>query len=174
MPEKNLVHERPSETCDTLTLLHSLEAFRKHLLKNLRQGRRQLDILTRELDPRLYNDELICESISNLARNHPKASIRLLIKNPKSVIQSRHRLIELHKRLSSKIQCRMTNTEPKDEARAYAIIDGTQVLLQHSDGDYDGFCNTDAKPEARALLEEFNWLWERQSNVIDELRTLSL
>ena len=174
MPDRDLVHERPSETSDTLTLLHSLEAFRKHLLKSLKQGHRQLDILTKELDPRLYDDELICQSISTLARHHPKACIRLLIKKPKPATQSRHRLIELHKRLSSKIQCRMTKTELKNEARAYAIIDSTQVVLQHNDGDYDGFCNTDAKPEARALLEEFNWLWERQSDVIAELRTLSL
>ncbi len=174
MSDNTRLQERPSETCDTLTLLHGLEAFHKHLLNSLKQGRRQLDILTKELDPHLYGDELICESISALARNHPKASIRLLVKNPQPATQSRHRLIELHKRLSSKIQCRTTKTELKNEDRSYIIIDSTQVVLQHNDGDYDGFCNTDAKPEARALLEEFNWLWDRQSDVIAELRTLTL
>ncbi len=174
MPNNDLATERPSETCDTLTLLHGSEAFRKHLLACLSSGHRQLDILTNDLDPQLYDHELICKSISALARNHPKALVRILIKQPKLATQSRHRLIELHKRLSSKIHCRRARTEPKDEARSYIVIDGKQVILQHSDGDYDGFSNTEAKPEARALLEEFNWLWERQSDVIVELRTLSL
>ncbi len=166
--------ERTSESCDTLTLLHGPEAFVKHLQNALQNTRRDIDILTNDLDRQLFSHQAVCERLSQVARGHRQAKIRVLIKQPLSAIQGRHRFVALQQRLTSKIEFKALKHEPENNARAYMVFDQRQVLLQHHDGDYDGFCNTDAPHEARSLLEEFNWLWSRQSHAIAELTSFSL
>ena len=166
--------EQASEVCDSLTLLRGPQAFIKHLTSNLKATSRKVDILTRDLDRLLYSDEDVCSAISQVARAHPQAHIRVLIKDPRPAMDQHHRLIALQQRLTSKITMRQLKVSPENESRGYAVCDAKRILLQHSDGEYDGFCNTDARPEAQALLEEFDLLWDRQSNVIEELKDLRL
>ncbi len=166
--------ERASENCETLTLLHGPEAFLKHLERCLQSTRRQVDILSEDLDRELFSNETICDLLSLAARAHRQAKIRVLIKQPLAAIKSRHRFVALQQRLPSKIEFKELKYELENNTRAYIVVDQRKVLLQHHDGVYDGFCNTDAPQEARTLLEEFDWLWARQSHAIVELRNLSL
>lgn len=166
--------EQPSSVCDSLTLLRGPSAFTKHLCSNLAETSRKVDILTLDLDRLLYGDESVCNAISKVARGHAQSHIRILVKNPRPALENHHRLIALQQRLTSKIEIRQLAITPENESRGYSVCDNRSILLQHNDGEYDGFCNTDARPEAQALLEEFDQLWDRQSNVIEELKDLRL
>lgn len=166
--------EQASDVCDSLTLLNGPKAFVKHLINNLNATSRKVDILTQSLDRLLYGEETVCSAISKIARAHPQAHIRILIKDTRPAIEQHHRLIALQQRLTSKITIRQLKISPENESRGYVVCDSRSILLQHNDGEYDGFCNTNARPEAQALLEEFDLLWERQSNAIEELKDLRL
>ena len=173
-PKITDMREIPSAVCETLTLIQGPLAFEKHLHKILATAERRLHILSKDLDPTLFSNEKTCSLISALARRHPSIEIKLLVKEPKALIGHRHRLAALHQRLPSKIELRHLLTEPNKADMGYVIVDGRQLLLQHGDGEYDGFCNTDAAAESRSLLDEFNELWGRQSGEIKELRPLSI
>ncbi|MBU3070488.1 hypothetical protein KOI40_11690 [Aestuariicella sp. G3-2] len=166
--------EIPSQSCDTLTLLHGPEAFAKYLHRMLAGGRRYVDILSQQLDPILFADSEVCSALSALVRAHRQAEVRILVKDPKPLFGRHHALLALQKRLTSKIKIRKLNIQPQNENQGYVIVDQRQLLLQHHDGEFDGFSNTDAAPESKALLEEFNLLWQLQSSEIAELRPLSL
>lgn len=166
--------EFSSEHCDTLTLLHGPAAFIKHLHNMLASGRRYVDILSGQLDPRLFADAQVCEQLSRFAREHRYAEIRILIKDPSALLGKRHGLVVLQGRLSSKIKIRHLKAAPENDNQGYVIVDQRQLLLQHHEGEFDGFCNTDAAPRAKSLLEEFNLLWQRQADEIAELRPLAL
>ncbi|NIB41183.1 hypothetical protein HBA55_16385 [Pseudomaricurvus alkylphenolicus] len=166
--------ETPSEVCPTLFLLHGPETFRSRLESLLNSAERSLDILSEHLDPHLFSNEAICSAISALARRHRLAEIRVMVKNPRQLVGYNHQLVRLQQRLPSRIQLRHLTTAPQDNDRCYVIADGRQLLLQHKDGDYEGFYNSDAAPEAQALLEEYHELWDRQTIDIPELRRLSL
>ncbi|GAB3107308.1 hypothetical protein G8770_06940 [Aestuariicella hydrocarbonica] len=180
-PENTTPHTRqsssreiPSENCETLTLLQGPEAFAKHLQQMLTQGRRHVEILTQQLDPLLFANADVCAALSGLARAHRQAEVRILIKDPKPLFGRHHPLLALQKRLTSKVNIRRLTTPPHSEHQGYVIVDQRQLLLQHQEGEFQGFCNTDAAPEAKSLLEEFNTLWLRHAEEIVELRPLSL
>ncbi|WP_439136279.1 hypothetical protein [Pseudomaricurvus sp.] len=166
--------EIPSEVCDSLTLLHGPEAFAKHLQQMLASGRRYVDILSQQLDHSLFANRAVCDALSALVRAHRQAEVRILVKDPKPLFGKHHALLALQKRLTSKIKIRQLKIEPQNENQGFVIVDQRQLLLQHHDGEFDGFSNTNAAPEAKALLEEFTLLWQRQSAEIAELRPLSL
>lgn len=168
------VTERTSENCETLTLLHGPEAFSKHLHLCLQNKPRHIDILSEHLDRQLFANDAVRNLLSTAARSHRQSRIRVLIKEPLSALQGRHHFVALQQRLTSKIEFRALKYEPENNTRAYVVVDQHKVLLQHHDGTYDGFCNSAAPLEARTLLEEFDWLWTRQSHAIEELRRLSL
>lgn len=163
-----------SEHCATLTLLRGPAAFARHLQQILANGRRFVDILSTQLDPPLFADPDVCAQLSRLAREHRQAEIRVLVREPSALLGKRHALVALQSRLTSKIKIRHLKIAPEDKAQGYVIVDQRQLLLQHRDGEFDGFCNTDTAPNAQALLEEFNQLWQRQAEEIPELRTLPL
>lgn len=163
-----------SEHSDTLTLLRGPAAFARHLQQMLASGRRFVEILSAQLDPQLFADPEVCAELSRLAREHRHAEIRIMVREPAALLGKRHALVALQRRLTSKIKIRHLKAAAEDEARGYVIVDRRQLLLQHRDGDYDGFCNTDAAPKANALLTEFNQLWQQQAEEIPELRPLSL
>ena len=166
--------ETPSEVSASLTLLHGIEAFSRHLQQILANGARRVHILATRLDPLLFSCEEVCDLLSAIARRHRQAEIFILVRDTRDLAGSGHKLIELHRRLPSKVHLRKITTENDADNRAFVIVDGAQLLYQHSDGDFEGFCDTQAGPEAQALLEEFRELWSRQSEDIKDVRQLSL
>ncbi len=166
--------ERKSDNCETLTLLSGVTAFSKHLQLCAEQTLRTIDILSEDLDKQLFSNDRICDMFSKVARAHRQSRVRILVKKPLQLVQSYHQLVTLQQKLSSKIEIRALNGAPENHNRCYVIFDACSLLLQHEDGQYDGFCNTQAKLEARALLEEYELLWGRHSNAIEELRSLRL
>lgn len=174
MSNRQIHRETPSQSCETLTLLQGPKAFEKYLQLILKASHRRLHILSKNLDPFLFADEKTCNLISRLARRHPQIEIKIMVKETQLLIGQHHKLVSLYQRLPSKIALRKLLEEPNNVNQSYVIVDGRQLLLQHNDGDYDGFCNIDDAPQAKSLLEEFHHLWETQTAEITELRPLSL
>ncbi len=157
-----------------LHLLDSLEDFQVHLYELLSSSRLYLAVLTSDLDSQLFGQENIIEAMSRLARNHPQASIRILLKNEKHLVTGRHPLRLLHRRIPSKIAIRKLTTEPDDDAIGYVIGDRERLLVKNDDAIYSGFMNYAARPEAKHYLEQFDYLWGRHSDAIADLREISL
>lgn len=165
---------RPSESCNTLTLLESQEDYRDYFATLFRSTRKDCAILCDKLDPFIFNDAAIVNGISDLVRQHPKAGVRVLTKNTRDIGKIRLQFLELSRRLTSKISIRKLKTEPQSKQMDYAIGDRELLLVRHNTDDYQGFYNISAKPEAQKLLEEFDYLWERQSADIPDLMTLRI
>ncbi len=157
-----------------LHILHTLEDFQTHLLTVLESARQRLAILTNELDPLLFNRPEVSHEMSRLARSHPQAEIRMLIKNTRPMVVQSHCLLQLYRRLPSKIGLRQLSFEPKNTEMAYVIADRNVVLMQNDQAAYEGFVNYKAKPEAKHFLDEFDYLWSNHSREDPQLRQLSL
>lgn len=166
--------QQGAEKVQTRAIIEGIDAFSEHLAQAISTGRRTLDILTAQVDPLLFGRRDICELISALARSNRHAEVRILVKDVKPTLANHHPLIALHQKLISKIAIRQLMVNPNNQHQAYIVIDQKQLLLQHHDGEYVGFYDSQAAPQAQALLEEFNELWRRQSSDILELRNLSL
>ncbi len=166
--------EIPSEADNNLIILSGLDAFTKHSIQLVEQANRHVYILSQHLDFPLYDNPDFESALSTLARNDRNAEVRILVKNIRPLLERNHSLLELARRLPSKIKVRRLLIEPENDERAYLIGDRSLLLYKHDDSEYSGFANYDAGPEVLKIMEEFDYLWQRQSAEDAELRILSL
>ncbi len=164
---------RISETSDTLILLDSLEDFVEHVDKLIQAGRRDVKILSRTLEPALYDRDIFVKSLSCLARSHPQARVEILLKNTKSLAENGHKIVRLAQRLPSKINIRRLTIEPEDDAMAFMIVDKDKLLFKNDESSMQGFANLEAGPEVKHLMDTWERLWQN-SEADPQLRPLSL
>jgi hypothetical protein len=150
-----------SKASKELWLLKNVDDFREHSLKILSATRRQVFVLSKNLDANIYGQASFLEQLSNLARSGQQAEIKFLVKDFKPAIDAYHPLIKLSQRLSSKIQLKKLTQEPENNDMGFMISDLRGLLYQNDETIYQGFANYNAAPEIKGLKEEFNYLWER-------------
>jgi hypothetical protein len=149
-----------SPTSADLWLLEGITDFREHALKLCQTARRDIIILSQDLDTQLYEDKAFINFVSQLARSSRNAQIKLLIKNTKPAIASGHQLIRLAQRLSSKIFVRKLVIEPDNKDMGFMCCDTNGLLYKNDDGIYKGFANYHALREVKQLREQFNYIWQ--------------
>ena len=96
----------------------------------------------------------------------------ILVDDAKAIAEVAHPLLELVRRMPSKIQMRRL---PDDNAqgRNFMVVDDAAVWVQPDPQAYVGWLNLNDRVEARRLSEEFQDLYERSTDD-PELRLLSL
>ncbi|GAB1265230.1 DUF7931 domain-containing protein [Aurantivibrio infirmus] len=164
--------ETVSPTDDNLILLDGLDSYSKHANKILGDARREIVILSNKLDFSLYDQSSIAEHITQVIRNDRNAKVKILIKDIRPLVERGHQLLNLARRLSSKVKLRKLLIEPENDSHAYLIADNSRLLYQHDDEEHVGFVNYKARPEAKKLLREFTYLWEQHSDEDPSLRSL--
>jgi len=150
----------PSQSVKDLWLLDGLEDFREHSLKALGFARRQVLILTQNLDPEVFAQEDFVDALSVLARSSRHVSIRILIRDTQLAKDIFHPLVKLAQRLSSTIEIRKISQEPDNNEREFICCDSEWLVYKNDFQTYRGFVNYAAHQEVKRLQEEFTYLWE--------------
>lgn len=162
-----------SSASPDLFLLDSPTDFQEFSLKLVQQSRRQIAILSRNLDTFIYGNEDFIDAISQFVRSSRHAQLQLLVKDTKALVESGHQLVRLHQRLPSKIQLRKLTQEPDNTEMAFMLCDTNALLYKNDDSVYQGFANFDAAVEVKRLRETFDYVWQYGESE-PELRILHL
>lgn len=125
-----------------------------------RQCRRRLEIVSRSLDPRVYDSAELAEAVKQLAIGHRNARIRLLVADPEPLIHDGHRLLDLAGRLPSFIELRVLAVEDRDFNEAFLIADGSGYVHRSQAERYEGTANFNHRSKARELARRFDALWD--------------
>ena len=128
-------------------------------LQMLQQTRRDVAILSRHMDGRLYDTSEFIHALSQLAVQHPRCRIRLLLKDAEPLIKYGHRLIELSRRLSSMIGIRTIHPHYREYNEAYMVFDERSIIKRRYADRYEGIANFNDPIQARELLTLFNEIW---------------
>ncbi len=166
--------EHASETDTNLTLIDELDDFSRHSLQVVESSRREVLLLSKTLDPAIYDNEPFYQSILDLARRDRNVQVRILVKDIQPVVEHGHRILNLARRLSSKIEIRKLLIKPEKDSITYLIGDRKHLLYMHEDQVYNGFVNYDAAQESKSLADEFTYLWDKHSVLDPALRTMLL
>ena len=126
----------------------------------LAQTRRSVDIVSRDLDPRLYDDDGCLDALRKIAIGHRKARIRILAQDLDTPVRRDHRLIELARRLSSFMEIRRLSDDYKDYNEAYLIADRTGVVHRSQADRFEAWASYHQPLRARELLKTFEDAWE--------------
>jgi len=149
-----------STTHPELFLLDNMQDFKTHALKLAEESRRTIVILSRHLDPEIYNSTEFSDAISRFVRSSPNAQVQILVKNTKHLVESGHKLVKLHQRISSKILLRKLTVEPDDSEMGFMLCDTNALLYKNDDSVYRGFANYAATVEVKRFREQFDYVWQ--------------
>ena len=140
--------------------LAALGDCQKALVNLCRDTKKDLEIFSHRLDLALYDQAQIERAISELARAHRFAQIRILVSDTQTLVEYGHRLVRLAIRLPSKIQIRKATEPPETKAAGFCLGDMRKLLYLVSEDDYQGFYGNEAGPQVQSLHEAFVRAWE--------------
>lgn len=135
--------------------------------------RRTLYLYSQHLDSSLFDNSDVIAGLSAFVRAAPPNQLKVLIHSSDLAVARGHRLVELARRLESKIEIRLVPKDMASEDRTFLCWDNAGYWLQPDYSNYSGQTN-DADPVlASRLAGEFERTWQR--SISDpELRLLGL
>ncbi len=143
------------------------------LLRCLEMPRRRLAIYSQALDHALYDQPPVVEALSRFARSSPSAAVRVLIAESSLIVARGHRLVELARRLDSRIEIRKIAEELPPGEVSFVTWDHQGTFFMPDYRDYSVLVNLRDPVQARRLLEQFDYFWARSAPDPD-LRVLKL
>lgn len=140
-------------------LCHSVEEQAELARSLLIQAERQVDILTHEFAPQVYDNEACFEAFEDFALRSRHSRVRVLVLSPRTVASKGHRILELGKRLNSYFQFRCPSERYQYLSQSFLVVDGIGVLYQPYQDSYRAHGNFCDAANARSLLALFNEIW---------------
>ncbi|WP_101757068.1 GNAT family N-acetyltransferase [Oceanicoccus sp. KOV_DT_Chl] len=132
-------------------------------LQLIQQCSKYLRILSYDLDPKTFDTDAMADCISALARKSRYSEIRILIVDSHNISRRGHRLLNLHRRLSSNILLRRTNAAPHDIKNNLIIADLYAMISQSIKEPEKCWGNYNNKPVTNNHIVWFDDLWQRAS-----------
>ena len=139
----------------------------------LRWPRRMIRIYSQELDHTLFDRTDVVETLSEFVRRGSPTHLHVLIHANSAVVSRGHRLIELARRLDSKIEIRSVPAELAEDRHSCVISDEQGYFLLPDHTELQALANPYDPVQASRLAERFDYLWDR-SEIDPELRVLRL
>lgn len=123
------------------------------------QSKRCIDIISRDMDPAVYDQKEFIEALRRLALRGQRVKIRILIFDVNGMIRRGHRIIELASQLSSFIELRKPANEFKDYNEGLLIADNIGYIQRKNYDRYEGKLNFYDKRQAKFFLQGFEDMW---------------
>lgn len=131
------------------------------LLRSLgAQAGQRIQIYDHHLLHDLYDDPVLADQLSAVARRHRMTEVQILIHDDRPLVERRHRLVELMHRLPSSISLKLVNTSYPSEDTAFTLVDDQGVLYRHEARNMSGFGRFSAAARVRVLRESFQRMWD--------------
>lgn len=125
------------------------------------QTRFRLDIVSRDLDPSIFDNEDYCEAVKQLATRSAKSKIRILIQSSDHIIKHGHCLIQLSRRLSSYIDIRLQGEDYGEFNEAWLLADNCGWIRRPLSGGFTAECHFDSPREVLERSKQFSLMWDK-------------
>ncbi len=126
----------------------------------LKQAELHLDILSRDFDPDIYDNQEFFDVIEDLALLSRHSRIRILLHNTRKVAQRGHLIFYLGKRLGSLIQFRCIAEIHMHIPDTFMLVDGIGVMHRPHSDTLAATVSFQDRPKTKKLLQLFNKIWE--------------
>lgn len=136
-------------------------------------ARRSLVLLSRDLEPQIYDDERFLAEVRRIATSGRYARVRVLVQDSARATREGHRLVELARRLSSFVEIRKPHPDHRNVIESFLVADERALLHRKEADRFEGYADLDAPADARRLLRVFDEIWGR-ATPDPELRRLGL
>jgi hypothetical protein len=124
------------------------------------QCRRSLDIVSRHLDPELYDNEAFSEALKRCALNNHRVQIRIFIIDARPLLSRGHRVLELANRLPSSVVPRAPARQHKNFNEAYLIADKIGYIQRQFSDRFEAQVDFFDRRLATSLAARFELMWQ--------------
>lgn len=125
------------------------------------QSRRTLDIISRTLDPVIYDTPDFVEAVRQLVLKSRHTKVRLLVHEPAQIMKRGHRLVDLGMQLTSFIEMRIPDNEHADFNESLLIADAVGYIHRQNGERYEAKLNFSDGRASRILSKIFDEMWEK-------------
>lgn len=139
----------------------------------VQSARLDITLFSQGLDRRTYSSEDFVAPLQSFLLSHQRARLRVLVHTPALAMRTGHRLVELGRRLSSRIEFRELLPERKLIRKEFLIADESSLLIRESDDQLEARYYPHAPLIARDQRREFDSWWQ-ESIPAAEFRDLKL
>lgn len=144
------------------------------LVATLATGKRSACLFSERLEPALYGSPEFEQALRELALTHDRARIRVLVRHADRVlVDGDHRLVNLGRRMPSRIQVLQADEVAREDEREFLVVDNQALVLRTNAGRPDAIARDDDPGLARQTQRVFDRYWE-QGLPAPELARLSL
>jgi predicted GNAT family N-acyltransferase len=137
------------------------------------QASRTIRIYSQELDHMLFDRPDLISTLSEFVRHGAPARLQVLVHSSGSMVSRGHGLLDLARRLDSKIRIRRVPVELASDRHSCVLADERGYWLMPDHLDYHALSNRFDPVQATRLAERFDYLWNR-SETDPELRILRI
>lgn len=159
MDADELNRRRLGETAGEILLTDS-DGCRLVSAHMLAQARRDCCLLTRDLDRTLYDQSPFLDALKELALRGRTSQIRILLQDHEPAVQRGHRLLELARRLTSKIEIRRPGVDWLHFPESFLLIDDSGYVHRELSTRYEASADYHAPLTVRHLRKQFDAIWE--------------
>lgn len=129
----------------------------------VRQARREVYIVSYDLDASVFSTREFVEALSAFVRNGSRAHAHILLQTPDKAVKQGHRLVPLAQRLSSSIRIHHPAQEHSNMIETFMVVDGIGYFRRPVADRYEGVASFKSPVVARDLRELFLTMWERST-----------
>ncbi|MFT7458213.1 MAG: hypothetical protein ACI909_000886 [Planctomycetota bacterium] len=137
------------------------------------QSRRSICIISRELDPHVYNLPDFVEAVKKTLLANRRANVRIIVFEGQTIARRGHLLLNLADKLPSYIEFRKPGIEYNSFNESVFIADNTGFIYRNSAERFEGNINFSDRRKSKTLMDVFEEMWNR-SAPDPNLRGLSL
>lgn len=152
---------------DTVLRLDGPDQFARATLAVVGQARRELRIVSPDLEPERFNNADFASAITRLARRSRWSDIRILIADPAVAVRWGHKLVALSQRLPTTVRIRQLDDEDQRTREAWLLADDICLLRRDDPEVLQGSLVARAIPHGERAARQFAEWWERSHEVAD-------
>ncbi len=130
------------------------------IVKLTTSAQQQVLIISRYLDPTVFNNDEFIQAASALARRTKSSKLKILVHDTNQMIKNGHKILDLSQRLSSKIEIRTINSEYSQYNQSFVVADTIGYIFNQKADLYDADVNFKDSDRSKELEESFNMMWE--------------
>lgn len=142
-----------------LLQLDSWEKNRTIALLMAQQCHRNLDIISRQLDPPLFNNPEFLEALHGLIGEGHRPRVRIIVLDPKAIVSHGHLLVDFVGKHSSFIEMRKASEEFQSYNEFLLVADEIAWLHRNSAARYEAEANFNDRRQSRLYLDKFSTMW---------------
>jgi hypothetical protein len=127
------------------------------------QCRRSVHIISRDLDPAVYDFPEFTEALTRALLEGRRMKVRVLVHDAQTIVRHGHRLLQVAARLSSFVEIRTPGPDHKDYNGGMFIGDVRGFVTRRTAERYIGEANFNDARDASLLLDEFEEMWAKSA-----------